>query len=143
MNLQPHGARGRRPGLMAMTAALILLGGCLIIPVDYHTPGSRHNVTRQTTNVFQIGISTREDILLALGEPDFASEDGQRIGYNWSKVEVLLLVASYGGSGGGAEFVHSYLIEASFDPSNRVSRVRFLKQWGDFVNPDPDPGGPR
>ena len=135
MNLPPHGTKDRRFGLVAMTAGLLLLGGCLIIPVNYHTPGSRHNVSGQTTNLFQIGISTREDILLALGEPDFASADGQRLGYRWSKVEALLIVASYGGAGSGAELVHSYLIEASFDPSNRVSRVRFLKQWGESVTP--------
>jgi len=129
MNLQPHGTRGRWLGLVTVTAGLLLLGGCLIIPVDYYAPGSRRNITKQTTNLFQIGISTREDILLALGEPDFASVDGQRIGYKWSKVEALLIVGY-----NGAEIVHSYLIQTAFDPSNRVSRVRFLKQWNESAN---------
>ena len=66
MKLQRHGTKGRRPGLLAMGAGLLLLGGCLIIPTNYHTPGSRHNITGQTTNLFQIGTTTREDILLAL-----------------------------------------------------------------------------
>jgi len=142
MKLQPHETKRRLLGLLAMGAGILLLGGCLIIPTNYHTPGSRHNITGQTTNLFQIGITTREEILLALGEPDFASVDGQRLGYRWSKVEALLIVTSYG-SGSGAEFVHSYLIEASFDPSNRVSRVRFHKHWGESVTPVHDTEGSR
>ena len=125
---------------MPLVAALLcgaVLAGCLIIPVDYHATGSRHNVSMASTNVLQIGVTTREDILLTLGEPDFVSEDGRRFGYLWTKVKVIWAVASYG-SGAAGEVTRSYLIETSFDQSNRVSDVRLLKEWGDTVTNSPE-----
>lgn len=121
-----------RPGIViaAMLTAVValVLTGCLIIPTDYHTPASRHNLTVQSTNLFRIGLTTQEEVLLALGEPDYVSDDGQRLGYTWSKVKAILIVASTSG-GGGAEFPRNYLIEASFDASNRVSHVQFRAKW--------------
>lgn len=112
----------------ALVAALaFVLAGCLIIPTDYHAVGSRHNLTTQSTNLFRIGLTTQEEVLLALGEPDYVSDDGQRFGYTWSKVKAILIVIST--SGGGGEFPRNYLIEAGFDASNRVSHVQFRAKW--------------
>ena len=124
--------------LLAAVLCCVVLAGCLVIPVDYHATGSRHNITPQSTNTLRIGMTTREDVLLALGEPDFVSEDGRRFGYLWTKVKAIWAVASYGGSGTGGEITRSYLIETSFDPSNRVSDVRLLKEWGDSVVGTPE-----
>jgi hypothetical protein len=121
----------------------IVLAGCIIIPVDYHAAGSRHNVTVNSTNVFRPGVTTREEVLLRLGEPDFVSEDGRRFGYFWTKVKAIWVVASYGGSGAGGECTKSYLIETSFDPGNRLSDVRLLKKWGDSVTGTPEAEEPR
>lgn len=81
--------------------------------------------------------------MLTLGEPDFASEDGRRFGYLWTKVKAIWVVASYGGSGAGGEITRSYLLETSFDPSNRLSDVRLLKKWGDSVTGTPEAEGVR
>jgi outer membrane protein assembly factor BamE (lipoprotein component of BamABCDE complex) len=101
--------------------ALVLLAGCLIIPVDYHAPGSRHNVSDAATNLLHVGVTTREEVLLALGEPDYVSEDGQQFGHIWSKVKVLV-VAGYS----GGEFRSVRMLETTFDESNRVARVRVV-----------------
>lgn len=138
----PQTASARIVGLaLAAIGICLSLAGCIIIPTDYHTAWSRHNITLETTNAFQIGLTTREEILLGLGEPDFASEDGQRFGYMWSKVKVLLIIASTG-PGSVAEFARSYLIEFSFDPRNRVSGVRLLKHWGESVPTQKTEGSP-
>lgn len=69
-----------------------------------------------------------------MGEPDFASEDGQRMGYAWTKVKAIWFLASYGPAAGG-EVDRSYVLEVFFDPSNRVSQVRLMKEWGPAVSP--------
>ncbi len=132
----PRKAPRRRPRA-APGALLVMLGGalvssCIVIPVDYHATGSRHNLTAESTNLLQNSATTREEILLALGEPDFISEDGRRFGYQWTKVKAIWAVVSYG-PGGGGEITRSYLIQTSFGENNRLSDVRFLKQWGDTV----------
>lgn len=134
---------GIAAALFATVLCGVVLAGCLIIPVDYYATGSRHNVTMTSTNVLHIGATTREDLLLTLGEPDFVSDDGRRFGYFWTKVKAIWAVASYGGSGAGGEITQSYLIETSFDRSNRISDVRLLKKWGDSVAGTPEAAGSR
>lgn len=145
MNPSSYHPSGSRIAALLPAAVLccIVLTGCLIIPVDYHVTGSRHNITSESTNALCIGTTTREDVLLRLGEPDFVSEDGRRFGYLWTKVKAIWAVASYGGPGAAGEITHSYLIETSFDQSNHVSEVRLLKKWGDSVTGTPDAETPR
>lgn len=126
--------RGHRSTALALLLLCFLVSGCLILPVNYHTRNSRHNITMQTTNALQIGVSTKEDVLMKLGEPDFASEDQKRIGYLWSKVKFIWAVVGYGGGASG-EATKSYLIEATFDSSNRISGLRALRKWGQSPPP--------
>ena len=133
----------RWSGLLTLAAAAALLAGCLIIPVDYHATGSRHNVNHKTPEVLQPGVTTKEEVFLKFGEPDFASEDGHRLGYAWTKVKAIWAVAGYGGGGASGEIKRSYVLEAAFDASNRVSRVRLLTKWGPEVTPDRELDNPR
>ena len=96
-----------------------------------------------STNALRVGETTREEILLVLGEPDFVSEDGRRFGCLWSKVKAIWAIASYGGSGAAGEITRSYLIETSFDRSNRVSDVCLRREWGESVTGTPDAEGSR
>lgn len=133
---------GLSAGLWSALLGSILVAGCLIIPVDYPAANSRHNLKAESTNALNVRVTTREDVLLALGEPDFVSEDGQRFGYMWTKVKAIWVVA--GSSGGtGGEITRSYLVEVTFDPSNLVSDVRLQKEWGDAVTGTPEDESPR
>jgi hypothetical protein len=122
--------RGRGPWLAAVGP--LFLAGCLVVPVDYYQTGSRHNVSPKTPSELRLGVTTREELLLSLGEPDFVSDDGQRLGYAWTKVKAVWFVVGYGGAA-SAEVERSYVLEASFDASSRLSQVRLLKQWGSEV----------
>jgi hypothetical protein len=112
----------------ALAAGMTLLAGC-IIPVDYHAPGSRHNVDSKTQTNFTAGVTTKEDVLRKLGEPDFVSEDGQRVGYAWTKVNAIWFVGSEAGMAGGT-IDRSHLLEIVFDEKNTVSTARVINQWG-------------
>ncbi|MEI8290718.1 MAG: hypothetical protein WCH99_14725 [Verrucomicrobiota bacterium] len=113
---------------------LALTTGCLLIPTDYHDVGVRHNINEKTPDLFKLAMSIKEEVFLKLGEPDFASEDGRQIGYAWTKVKALLIVASPGG-GGVAEFKRSYVLQVSFDDCDRVSNFKLIKEWGESVSP--------
>ncbi|MFM1767991.1 MAG: hypothetical protein RJA22_520 [Verrucomicrobiota bacterium] len=120
--------RGAAWGLAA--GALVVLAGCLVIPVDYHTRGSRRNVTAATTNLWRVGVTTREEVLLTLGEPDFVSEDGRRFGHAWSKVKAIVM-----GGYSGSEVWRYYRVETTFDASNRVAGVRFVSGLNAALDP--------
>lgn len=119
----------------AILSGMVVLGltGCIIIPVDYYDAGVRRNVSEKTAAKLEAGKTTKREVFLLLGEPDYASDDGQRIGYAWTKVKALIIVASYGG-GGSAEVQRSYILEASF--INDVLRdTRIIKEWGSQISP--------
>lgn len=118
---------------LTLTAGLLALAGCIIIPTDYHAAGSRENVNFKTAEFLKNGVTTKEEVFLMLGEPDYASQDGRRLGYAWSKVKAIWAAVGYSGGAGG-EIQRSYVLEASFDASNRISQVRYLKEWGSSVS---------
>ena len=97
--------------------AVVWLAGCLVVPVNYYQTGSRHKVSAKS---LKPGVTTKEELLLMLGEPDFYSEDGQRFGYAWTNVKAIW-GTSFHASG---EYERSYVLAASFDASNRLSQVR-------------------
>lgn len=117
--------------LLAMTIATFT--GCIVIPVDYYQAGMRRNVSEKTAAKLEPGKTKKGEVFLLLGEPDFASEDGGRIGYAWTKVKALIIVASYGGSG-AAEIERSYVLEISFG-DDVVREARVMKEWGSQVPP--------
>ena len=49
-----------------------LATGCIIIPVDYHPPGVRHNISSKTQARLEPGLTTKSEVFLLLGEPDHA-----------------------------------------------------------------------
>jgi hypothetical protein len=125
---------------MALATGMTLLAGC-IIPTDYHAPGSRQNVDPKTPANFAVGVTTKEEVLLKLGEPDFASEDGQRLGYAWTQVKALWF-AGYGYSGGGGAIEKNYLLEIAFDEKDTVSTARVIQHWGSIPQLSEQAGSP-
>jgi hypothetical protein len=119
-------------GVAGLAAAAGLVAGCLVIPVDYYEAGSRHNLSTKTGNTLTTGLTTKEEIFLSLGEPDYASEDGRRLGYAWTKVKAVWVIAGQGSAAAG-EIQRSYVLVATFDDSNRVFRVQLQKAWGPEV----------
>ncbi len=106
------------------------LAGCIVIPVNYYSSGSRHNVTEDTEHSLHSGTMTREEVLLLLGEPDYVWEDGQRLGYAWAKVRAIVAVAAGPGAGAGGRVEQTYLLQVWFDPGGRVFQAGIVKDWG-------------
>ena len=108
--------------------AVVLLAGCVVVPVNHYQTGSRHKFNAKS---LQPGVTPREELLLMLGEPDFYSADGQRFAYAWTKVKAIWSTSFYA----AGEYERSHVLAATFDASNRLSQVRFLKNWGSPVYP--------
>ncbi len=82
--------------------------------------GSRHNVDRYTKSEFHPGITTMEEVLLLLGEPD-AAEGDQRFSYSW--VRRYAWSPDIGGPG------RKWRLEIEFDVNKRVSRVNVSNEY--------------
>jgi outer membrane protein assembly factor BamE (lipoprotein component of BamABCDE complex) len=77
---------GRRVVLCVILCAIC--SGCTIIPTNFHTSDSRTNVREETIATINPGQTTKEDVFLALGEPDAVLSDG--LVYHWSKIKAVV-----------------------------------------------------
>lgn len=102
--------------------ATLSLAGCLIVPADHYKGYSRENVSEEPSAGIVPGTTTREEVLMRLGEPDRASEDESEFWYMASKVKGGIIVG-YSGS----DIVIDYIHAIGFDRNGRVETVRLMK----------------
>jgi hypothetical protein len=100
---------------------LLLLAGCIPVVPHYesHIPG-RQNVEKALDGGFPTrGATTREEILLRLGEPDNAPERDDVFFYRWSKVVAVFLA----GQGSSDSIPAGYSLTLRFDAQGILSSV--------------------
>ncbi len=107
----------------------ISLAGCLIIPTDYYVDASRKNATEEPPETVIPGTTTREVVLLNLGEPDAVSPDETEIWYDAEKVKAWLIVGDRGG-----EVIRHYLSIIRFNKNGFVQSNRI--EVSDYIIPE-------
>jgi hypothetical protein len=96
--------------------------------VDFHTFGSRHNVNEEMMSTLQPGTTTKEYVLLTLGEPDEVYANGSCLTYTWEKVKFLWLLA--GGSNADAGAIdRKYDLILCFDDGGLLVRKVLRKYF--------------
>jgi outer membrane protein assembly factor BamE (lipoprotein component of BamABCDE complex) len=77
----------------------------------------RRNVTSGAAGQFKVGVSTYEDVVLALGEPDAVSPDGRKLLYRTRKTLGILVVLPLGS---GPEIKKDVVYTFEFDAHGRL-----------------------
>jgi outer membrane protein assembly factor BamE (lipoprotein component of BamABCDE complex) len=120
---------------LALPSCLLLLAGCFVLYVpDPSRADTRGSIENQDLKPFMLGVTTREEVLLTLGEPDLESEDGTVFMYWWYYSRGFLLVAwgvvgpAGGASGGGNAGMMGMRINLciKFDEAGKVVRHKFV-----------------
>jgi outer membrane protein assembly factor BamE (lipoprotein component of BamABCDE complex) len=111
---------------------LAACGGCLVVPTPEHHSDSittRRNVQPKSGDTAVTdGVTTREQVLLLLGEPDASLYGDRRFVYCWAKVIGYWFVAA-GYEGDGGEIPKGYVLEIDFDDRG-VSRSHQTRSCG-------------
>ena len=125
-------------GWLGLLAPLLVLAtGCVYVmpvPTAYHSDGSRRNLTEATASQFAPGQTTVAEVVLALGEPDTATDDASRLNYRWERVNMRLargwlVVVPLGadpdafGKSWSTTYSHDYLLSFAFDKSGVLQNV--------------------
>ena len=113
-------------GVLAMF--VVLASGCVVIPTSYHSGGSRQNLSHDEEKKLTEGTTSKREVLLMLGEPEYASEDGRVLRYDWQKVKAIWLAGGYYSAASGA-VEREYSLELTFDERNVLSKKEVLKHW--------------
>ena len=115
----------------ALLAATLVLVGCPIpLPARYES-SSRENLPAEPLDWVTVGVTTREDVLLKLGEADSEAPDGSWLAYGsvYSKGGVVfVLFAGGSAAGGGSERVEYRRLIVSFDDRGVVSAIDTVSQ---------------
>jgi outer membrane protein assembly factor BamE (lipoprotein component of BamABCDE complex) len=125
-----------RAGLSSLVAlSLALVGGTLSgcpVPIPRHyDASSRQNLHPEILASLQSGVTTREDVILMLGEPDGAAEDESWLAYGsiYSKGGVIFVVAAGGGAAGaGGETVEYCRLVVTFDAHGVLQAADFVSR---------------
>jgi outer membrane protein assembly factor BamE (lipoprotein component of BamABCDE complex) len=105
--------------------ATFSLSGCLIIPTDFYASYSRQNVAEESPAVIVVGKTSREAVLLSLGEPDSASADETELWYIASKITALVIVGDRGG-----EIQQSHIHAVHFDRNGLAESLQHFNTAG-------------
>jgi hypothetical protein len=132
-------SRGCAVRAAALLAAALLVSGCIVLPI----PTPEHGRVAGTGEVpldasFPPGETTREEVLLRLGQPAAVLCGERVLAYHWAVAHGWVLVATgYGYTGVGAVFPipKSYLVVFRFDDAGRLVRS---DREGDLFNVEPD-----
>lgn len=129
------------PTFCAAAVIGTLLAGCVPVPLaSGYQDASRQNVPASVPDAIVQGVSSRADVLLALGEPDRSADDESWFLYGsvYSKGG-LMLVGAIGGPysaalvGIGEETMRYRLLTVRFDAKGIVSGVeltqRLCREW--------------
>lgn len=108
------------------TLALLLLAGstgCLIWPFPTgDLLSGRGRIRREDTAPFRAGSTTREEVLLRLGEPDGVEQGGRILVYRWTEVRGFF-AAGGNGSAVVIPFPGHRQVRFEFDGDARLLRV--------------------
>lgn len=123
-------------GVMLPLAAL--LAGCpLPLPPGY-AASSRENLDAGVTGRLVAGVSTREEVLLLLGEPDGVGPEGSWLAYGSAYGRggvVFVMCAGNGCGGGGSEKMEYRRLVVSFDERGLMMDANFVSRecWEDVI----------
>ena len=116
----------KRVGWLGLSILLLIsFNACVVIPIprDSHPEGTRQNITQDSVDSVVPRHTTKEEVLLKLGEPDVVSEGGSRFAYHWIKIKATVLWAvwlGYGGPGGITDIRREYILSVTFDETGMV-----------------------
>ena len=111
-------------GATLVLLAAMFLNSCIAIPHPSFQIEGRESIDEELTAFVVPGLTTRRDILMKLGEPDFATPDGRRILYYWKKTRWSVTVAFYrSGSYTNDLIVDRGCLVFTFDSAGRAATM--------------------
>ena len=114
--------------LLLVTLALLGSTGCLIWPFPTGSIlAGRGRVRQEDQSAFVVGKTTREDVLLRLGEPDEVLHGGTVFIYQWTEDAGFFAMGAHG-SAVAIPFPSHHLLRLAFDAEARLVRLDFVHQ---------------
>ena len=118
--------------LLIVLGTGFLITGCIVAPIPHPegpTRMSRSPIGHEKTSSFHPSVTTRADVVLELGEPDFSWDGDRVLCYGWSTSKVNWIVLTCG-AGTNYEQPVNYFLLLEFDGAGRLNRFERRKAPG-------------
>jgi outer membrane protein assembly factor BamE (lipoprotein component of BamABCDE complex) len=100
---------------------ILFASACMVIPTPEHRIAGRVPCDDEKTSFMMKETTSKEEVLLKLGEPDLVLNQERIFVYRWEMVAAYFIVGGYGaGAAGPIQRPHFLIIE--FNDRNFVSR---------------------
>ena len=134
---------GRSARVLAIVAMAVIAPGCIVLPIPA-TP--QNEVTAAMIGAWKVGVTTRADILMTLGDPTSRLRDDRVFVYDWLEARwvVVLLWPTLLNAGGPRDWIAIEFFEdgtvsrvGSFVPRySEEERKRELQTWMEQSDPE-------
>jgi hypothetical protein len=109
-------------------ALVLVLQGCIYIPTPQHSLlEGRGMIEPEDTQALQVGVTTREAVLLQFGEPDATLNQQKIFIYHWTRIQGYFAVGA-GYSGYGGPVGKTTLLIFEFDAQNLLKRFEYIPE---------------
>lgn len=106
---------------LAFLAVAIITGGCpLILPMPYQINAPAEEIVQ----MIKPQVTTRTDVLMTLGDPNFRLEDDRFFVYDWAETQAVVGIILGPNLGVGTELGSLRALAIEFVPDGRVARLK-------------------
>ena len=106
-----------------------MCSACIVIPTPQFDSGTaRANLNKKSPAGIEPGVSTRQDVLLAFGEPDAVSPDERKLAYRSEKI-IGIWIAGGGYSAASGTFTKDRYLVVEFDGKGFVKSREISSRW--------------
>jgi hypothetical protein len=103
--------------------AALIFPGCFIPTPEHHEDfQTRGAVDEDVIGSLKIGTTSREEILLAFGEPDYCWARERKALYHWKMTWAYWAILGPGGGGATGSAMRNYVLLLEFDPTGILKR---------------------
>lgn len=120
---------------------LFVLHGCIIIPTPENKVISGRSIGDEELSFIEQGITTKDDVVAQLGEPDVFWVDERIFAYDWEMRQAIMpwcIGNPYQAVGGVEEIDKDYVLLIQFDQNDFVKRFEkttrsMFESYGDHL----------
>lgn len=121
-------------GALLLGMLLVATPGCLVVPIPTNrlAEHSRRDITPEAMDALVVGQTSREEVLLNLGEPDYWSVDSHQYRYHWERIkwDILWIIAGgYSAEGGDIPVNKNHNLVLNFDAAGIISAKDFRTKY--------------
>jgi outer membrane protein assembly factor BamE (lipoprotein component of BamABCDE complex) len=112
--------------VVGLAVLLLLFAGCIYIPEHAREHSQREPIEEESLQFMKVGSTTREEVLLNLGDPELFSGDSE-FKYRWETESAFMGVDIAGGSG-RYDFYYFYELVIEFDDNGLVKSFEIKEE---------------